>query len=226
MHVFSYSTMINKSTLTFLKKLKKNNHRDWFHANRESYAVASADFRAFIALLLVEFTKMNPKLDGLQLKDLVFRINRDVRFSANKAPYKTNFGAYLAQGGKKAGRAGFYIQVEPGNSFIAGGCWMPPAPQLKSIRQEIDYNLDDFNSILGGKSFKKQFGELSDCRLKTNPKGYDKSNPAINHLRQTSFIVEQVLEDDDLLAPSLTKQCVSAYQAMLPFLEFLNRSDD
>lgn len=218
--------MISKSTLTFLRKLKRNNHREWFHANRDSYDVASADFRSFVSALLKECSAANPKLAGLLPKDVVFRINRDVRFSANKEPYKTNFGASLNEGGKKSGKAGFYIQIEPGNSFIAGGCWMPMAPQLKAIRQEIDYNLESFNSILSEKSFKKQFGTISDCRLKTVPKGYDRSNPAIDHLRQTSFIVERELDDDQLSSPTLVKDCVSAYRAMLPFLDFLNTAND
>ncbi len=218
--------MISKSTLTFLRKLKRNNHREWFHENREDYDAASADFRSFIASLLTECAAINPKLAGLLPKDVVFRINRDVRFSANKDPYKTNFGASLNEGGKKSGKAGFYIQIEPGNSFIAGGCWMPMAPQLKAIRQEIDYNLDAFNAILSDKSFKKQFGTISDCKLKTVPKGYDRSNPAIDHLRQTSFIVERVLDDDQLTASALTKQCTTAYRAMLPFLDFLNTAND
>jgi uncharacterized protein (TIGR02453 family) len=214
--------MLAKSTFDFLKKLRKNNHRDWFHAHRDDYEAAKDDFRAMVAKLLEDLTRVNGRLAGLEVKDLVFRINRDVRFSANKDPYKTNFGAYFVEGGKKSGKAGLYLQVEPGNCFMAGGCWMPPAPQLKSIRQEIDYNLESFNGILKEKSFRKWFVEMSDCRLKTVPKGYDKSNPAIDHLRQTSFIVERSFDDKETMMPAFNKDCVSAYKSMLPFLTFLN----
>lgn len=214
--------MLSKSTIDFLKKLKKNNHREWFHANRDTYEAAKEDFRGMVAKLLNEFSAHNSKLAGLEVKDLVFRINRDVRFSANKDPYKNNFGAYFVEGGKKSGKAGLYLQVEPGNCFLAGGCWMPPAPQLRGIRQEIDYNLDQFNGILKEKSFRKLFGALSDCRLKTVPKGYDKGNPAIDHLRQTSFIVERVYVDQEVLQPAFIKDCTAAYKSMLPLLEFLN----
>ena len=214
--------MLAKSTFDFLKKLRKNNHREWFHTHRDDYEAAKDDFRAMVSKLLEDFTRLNSRLTGLEVKDLVFRINRDVRFSANKDPYKTNFGAYFVEGGKKSGKAGLYLQVEPGNCFMAGGCWMPPAPQLKSIRQEIDYNLESFNGILKEKSFRRLFGEMSDCRLKTVPKGYDKSNPAIDHLRQTSFIVERSYEDKEIMSPAFNKECVNAYKSMLPFLTFLN----
>ena len=214
--------MISKSTFDFLRKLKKNNHREWFQDHRADYEAAKDDFRTFVGGLLTEYTLLNGHLAGLEVKDLVFRINRDVRFSANKDPYKTNFGAYFAEGGKKSGKAGLYLQIEPGNSFIAGGCWMPPAPGLKAIRQEIDYNLNDFNSVLKDRNFKKSFGELSDCRLKTVPKGYDRSNPAIDHLRQTSFIVERSFDDKEVMHANFKKECVANYKAMLPFLSFMN----
>jgi len=215
-------TMLSKSTFDFLRKLKKNNNREWFHDHRDDYESAKDDFRGFVGSLLTEYALLNSRLSGLEVKDLVFRINRDVRFSNNKDPYKTNFGASFSEGGKKSGKAGLYLQIEPGNSFIAGGCWMPPAPQLKAIRQEIDYNLNDFNAILKDKNFKKSFGELSDCRLKTVPKGYDRSNHAIDHLRQTSFIIERSFDDKDVIAANFKKECTANYKAMLPFLAFMN----
>ncbi|MBK8413382.1 MAG: DUF2461 domain-containing protein [Bacteroidetes bacterium] len=136
--------MITKRTLDFLKALKKNNNREWFDVNRSKYEEAKADFEKFVETLLPLLSKENSKLKDLKVKDCVFRIYRDVRFSKNKDPYKTNFGAYFVEGGKKSSKAGYYIQIEPGNSFLAGGCWMPEAPVLKAIRQEIDYNLKDF----------------------------------------------------------------------------------
>ena len=99
---------------------------------------------------------------------------------------------------------------------------MPPAPQLRAIRQEIDYNLNDFNAILKDRNFKKCFGELSDCKLKTVPKGYDRANPAIDHLRQTSFIIERSFDDKDVIAANFKKECTANYKAMLPFLAFMN----
>jgi len=214
--------MLQLSTLAFLKALKKNNNREWFEKNRGKYELAKEDFEQFVGELIKELAKSNPALGGLKVKDCVFRIYRDVRFSKNKAPYKTNMGAYFVEGGKKSDKAGFYIQVEPGNSFIAGGCWMPQAPQLKAIRQEIDYNLPDFEKVIHEKSFKKLFGELSDMRLKTTPKGYDSSNPAITHLRQTSFIVETALDDKLFVSKTIVKKCGAVFTSMQPFLKFLN----
>lgn len=214
--------MLQLSTISFLKSLKKNNNREWFEKNRGKFELAKEDFEIFVAALLKELVKVNPALSNLKVKDCVFRIYRDVRFSKNKLPYKTNMGAYFVEGGKKSDKAGFYIQLEPGNSFIAGGNWMPEAPQLKSIRQEIDYNFADFEKILHAKSFKKLFGELSDSRLKTTPKGYDSTNPAIAHLRQTSFTAQMPVDDKIFMSKGLVKKCGSVYESVLPFLKFLN----
>jgi uncharacterized protein (TIGR02453 family) len=214
--------MLQLSTIAFLKALKKNNNREWFEKNRGKYELAKEDFEQFVGEVIKELSKSNPALGNLKVKDCVFRIYRDVRFSKNKAPYKTNMGAYFVEGGKKSDKAGFYIQVEPGNSFMAGGCWMPLAPQLKAIRQEIDYNLADFEKVIHEKSFKKLFGELSDTKLKTTPKGYDSSNPAIDHLRQTSFIAQTAIEDSLFVSKTLVKKCGTVYASMSLLLKFLN----
>jgi uncharacterized protein (TIGR02453 family) len=184
--------MISQSTLTFLRDIKKNNNREWFLENHARYLAAKDDFESVVDKLIKELAKVNPPLARLKVKDCVFRIYRDVRFSKNKTPYKTNFGAYFAEGGKKSVKAGFYIQLEPGASFAAGGSWMPEAAELKKIRQEIDYNHDDLIKLLKKPSFKKMF-ELADYKIKTSPKGYDISNPAIDHLRQTSFVASTAL---------------------------------
>lgn len=218
--------MLQQSTLDFLKLLKKNNNREWFDKNRSKYESAKDDFGQFVGALIPQLAKINPGLASLEVKDCVFRIYRDVRFSKNKAPYKTNMGAYFVEGGKKSPKAGFYIQMEPGNSFVAGGCWMPPAPQLKAIRQEIDYNLTDFKKIISATAFKKQFGDLSDMRLKTTPKGYNSENPAIDYLRQTSFIVETRIADKEFTSKTIVKNSAGIYKTMKPFLDFLNRAMD
>jgi len=218
--------MLQQSTLDFLKALKKNNNREWFEKNRTKYESAKDDYNDFVAALIPELAKVNPALAGLEVKDCVFRIYRDVRFSKNKVPYKTNMGAYFAQGGKKSVRAGFYIQVEPGACFMAGGCWMPQAPELKAIRQEIDYNLTDLNKILSAKTFKSQFKGLSDFKLKTTPKGYTADNPGIDFIRQTSFIVETGIDDRACTQKDFVKKCVAVYKTMYPYLQFLNRAMD
>ena len=130
--------MIEKSTIEFLNKLSKHNNRDWFEKNRPAYENAKNNFKEFIDGVLISTTKFDPAIKNLESKNCIFRINRDVRFSKNKAPYKNNFGASISPGGKKSFSAGYYIQVQPGASFIAGGMWQPPTLQLNAIRQEID----------------------------------------------------------------------------------------
>jgi len=214
--------MIQKHTLGFLRKLKNNNSRDWFHANKDLYNAAKENINDFTIQLIDELKKQNKNLSGLVPKDCVFRIFRDVRFSKNKDPYKTNFGVVISEGGRKSPLAAFYIQIEPKSSFIAGGCWMPDGATLKKIRQEIDYNYKDFKKIINSKKFKEMFGELADNRLKTTPKGYDKTNPAIDHLRLTSFVVTANLSDNVIADKDLIKECANTYKAMSPLLEFLN----
>lgn len=218
--------MIKASTILFLKALKKNNDREWFDKNRARYDEAKEDHRLFIEAVIKDFSKVNPKLKGLTAKECVFRIYRDVRFSKNKDPYKTNMGAGINPGGKKMEMAGAYIHIEPGKSFIAGGRWMPDAPTIKAIRQEIDYNLPKFKKIIFDKNFIKQFKTLEEEKLKTAPKGYPKDHPEIELLKYTSYIVSRELDDKLILSKDLIKELTVAYKTMLPFLEFLNEAVD
>lgn len=158
----------------------------------------------------------------------MFRINRDIRFSKDKTPYKAHFGASIKRGGKKTPFAGYYFHLEPGNrSFVGGGLWMPEAAGLKKLRQEIDYNWDDFNGIISNGAFKKIYGNLyagSDVKLTTVPKGYEKDNPAIEHLKLKSLIAETKLTDEELTKATLHKTTVTAFKTLLPFISFINRT--
>ncbi|HEX8517433.1 MAG TPA: DUF2461 domain-containing protein, partial [Bacteroidia bacterium] len=139
--------MIQRSTLEFLAKLKKNNTKDWFDKNRKEYDSAKENYKEFLAELILNISKFDPAVKSLEPKDCMFRINRDIRFSNDKTPYKTNIGASIAPGGKKSDSAGYYIHIQPGASFLAGGVWHPEPPQLNAIRQEIDYNMDEFRKL-------------------------------------------------------------------------------
>lgn len=217
--------MLSKSTLDFLKALKKNNNRNWFEKNRSRYENANEDVRQLTDKLISELSKVNPKLKVLAPKDCLFRIYRDVRFSKDKSPYKINMGASFNEGGKKAETAGLYFHVQPGNeSFIAGGRWEPSADHLKKIRQEIDYHTDEFVSILKNKTFKKYFPELGDYKLSRAPKDYSPDHPHIGLLKYTSYIVWRKMKDSDLLSRSLVKKSGEIYKVMFPFLNFLNRA--
>src|SRR5215471_19279536 len=141
--------MLQTSTLQFLKQLAKNNTKEWFDANRKKYDAAKADHMQSVQKIIDKFCKTDTTLSSLTAKDCLFRINRDIRFSKDKSPYKTNFGASINAGGKKRVQAGYYIHVAPGQNFVGGGIYMPTPEELKKVRQEIDYNFDDFKKLIG-----------------------------------------------------------------------------
>ena len=219
--------MINKTTLEFLAQLSKNNNKEWFDKNRPTYEIAKTNFKEFVDELILNVSKFFPSIKDLLAKDCIFRIYRDVRFSKNKDPYKNNFGAILAPGGKKSLSAGYYFQLQPTASFVAGGMWQPPSPQINAIRQEIDYNANEFKKIISNKKFKEYFGELpNEDKLKSVPKGYDKSHPEIELLKHKSFIVVHNLKDKDVLSRDLIKDITATFKVMHPFNSFLRRACD
>jgi uncharacterized protein (TIGR02453 family) len=221
--------MLEPQTLKFLKGLTKNNNKTWFDAHRAQYEAARIDFSNFVQLVIDHLQKKDPTITGLTSKDCLFRINRDIRFSKDKTPYKNNFGASIKRGGRKSIFAGYYFHCSPGTSFIGGGLWMPEPATLKKVRQEIDYNWDEFRSIITRNNFKKIFGDLyqqGDIKLSTVPKGYEKDNPAINYLKLKSFIAETTVSDDELTKSSLHRKTMAAFEALQPMLNFLNRAVD
>jgi uncharacterized protein (TIGR02453 family) len=219
--------MIQKAMFDFLNKLKKNNNKEWFDKNRPTYESAKKDFQTFINELIVSSSKFDASIKHLEAKNCMFRINRDIRFSNDKTPYKTNMGASISPGGKKSFSAGYYIHLQPGASFLAGGMWQPPAPQLNAIRQEIDYNSVEFKKIITNKDFKRYFGTLSDeDKLKTAPKGYDKIHPEIELLKHRSFIVVHNLKDKDVLSKGFLTHCTNVFKAMHQLTIFLRRACD
>jgi uncharacterized protein (TIGR02453 family) len=219
--------MLQPATLNFLKALKKNNSKEWFDKNRKTYEAAKADYTGFVQKVINEFGKKNPAYSSMLAKDCLFRINRDVRFSKDKSPYKTNMGAYFNPGGKKATTAGFYFHCEPGQAFMGGGLWMPMPPQLSKIRQEIDYNYADFKKILANKKFKAVYGDLSrsaEYTLVRLPKGYEADNPAGDYLKLKSFVALSPMKDTDLSSKDLVKKTVAAFEALQPLIHFINHA--
>lgn len=220
--------MLQESSAQFLKKLAKNNNKDWFDKNRKLYESAKADFTDLVNHLLREFSKKDTSLAMLTHKDCMFRINRDVRFSKNKEPYKSNMGAYFVKGGKKSNLAGYYFHFEPGGkSFVGGGLYMPEADQLKKVRQEIDYNWEEFRQIIGNKHFKKMYGELSredGMSLQREPKGYEKDNPAIDFIKLKSWVGMFPLTDAAITDKNLVKKIIEAFSTLQPMIHFLNRA--
>lgn len=219
--------MIDSSTIKFLTSLKKNNSKEWFDENRQRYTMAKDNYLDFVGEVLGRMKKIDASLADLEPKHCVFRINRDVRFSKNKAPYKTNMGASFSKGGKKVQCAGYYFHLEPGASFIGGGFWMPMAPELNKIRQEIDYGFEEFNTIINKKKFKTSFGSLSESeKLTRPPKGYEAENPAIELLKLKSFIVMKQVKDKELTDKQLANKVVDHFETMKPLVDFLNKAID
>lgn len=219
--------MFATSTIKFLKDLARNNNKPWMDDHRTVYLAAKEDFESFVSSLIKKTGPLNKDIGGLEVKNCVFRINRDIRFSKNKAPYKTNMGASLDRGGKKSIYAGYYFHLEPGKSFAGGGIWMPMAPELKKIRQEIDYSFDEFQKILSNKMFKAQYGQLDDSselKLTNLPRGYEKDNPAAEYLKLKSILALRSIPDADLTKPTLLTQTIKAFEALTPLLHFMNRS--
>jgi uncharacterized protein (TIGR02453 family) len=220
--------MIQPATLRFLKALTKNNHKDWFDQHRNEYETAKQNFRELVELIIREHGKKDSSIASLSSKDCMFRINRDVRFSKNKAPYKTNLGASIQAGGKKSMLAGYYFHLEPGGkSFVGGGLYMPEANQLQKVRQEIDYNWAEFTRILQAKSFIKTYGSLEKWEgmaLTREPKGYEKDNPAIEILKLKSWVATAPLTDQQITQPDLPKTILQCFSVLQPLLVFLNRS--
>jgi uncharacterized protein (TIGR02453 family) len=219
--------MLQASTLKFLKDLKKNNTREWFEKNRKNYESAKADIAGLVESIVQQFGRKDESIAHLTAKDCMFRINRDVRFSKNKAPYKTNMGAYLCSGGKKSPLAGYYIHIEPGGCFMGGGAYMGEPDVLKKIRQEIDYNWEEFSKIVHNKKFKGLYGELErgeGMSLSREPKGYEKDNPAIEYIKLKSWVATTELSDSDLTGKDLVKKITAAFETLQPLVMFLNRA--
>ncbi len=217
--------MLKQSTLAFMEKLAKNNNKVWFDKNRDAYQDTKEDFEQLVTKVLSGLAASDPTFKDQAAKDCIMRIFRDIRFSKDKTPYKTNLGAGFSKGGRKFEGAGYYLHIEPGNkSFVGGGVWMPEPPVLKAVRQEIDYNFDEFKKILADKKFRKFFKDVEGEQLKKLPQGYEADNPAIDYLKMKSFIVSCNFPDDVVTAKGFDKKVLEAYSAMAPFIAFLNRA--
>lgn len=215
--------MVSPIVLDFLKDLKDNNNREWFNENKKRYQDAKAAFDDFINRLIPRLREFDSSIDMITAKDCTFRIYRDVRFSKDKSPYKTNMGGYIARGGRKSQYAGYYVHLEPGQSFLAGGMYMPPPDLLKNIREEIYQNIDEFKSIIERKSFRETFGPFHDPdKLKNPPKGYDSDWPDVDLLKHKSYAVMHVVDDDKVVSGDYLDYAVVIFKELYPLNRFFN----
>jgi len=215
---------IKKSTLDFLTAIKSNNNRDWFIKNRPLYMNAKDNFESFVKEIINKLIEFEPIMKGLEVKSCVYRLNRDIRFSNDKSPYKSHFGAFIVRGGKKNGDkyAGYYFHIEPGKSIMAGGAYMPPSPWLSSIREKISEEPDELIKILNSKDFIRYFGKLDGEKLKTAPKGYPSNHPHIDLLRFKSYLVVNEVSDKVVLGNEFFNHVMNVFKAMKPLNDYLN----
>lgn len=210
-------THLDESVFRFLKALEKNNNRDWFAKNKAKYLEANEHFKA----LSEEINAGMQKQDNIE-KMKLFRIYRDVRFSKNKEPYKKSFAGGFSRAGR-ALRGEYYFHFQPGgNSMVGGGIWQPEASDLKRIREEIASDATPLLEIINSANFKKHFGKLEGEQLKTAPKGYPKDHPAIDLLRNKSFVVFKSFTDKEVETPGFTKEVLKYYQAARPFFDYMS----
>lgn len=214
--------MITENILAYLQKLSANNNREWFHANKAEYDTVKIEFETLIDLLISGISGFDKDITGLTAKECIFRIFRDVRFSKNKLPCKTNFGGYIAKNGRKGGYAGYYFHIEPEKSFVAGGLWCPGSPRLKAVRTEIFENTQEFKKIIEKKSFQQRFGQIEGEKLKMAPKGFPKDWSDIELLKFKSFNTVRYLKDSELMEDNFVETILKDFKTMYDFNHYLN----
>lgn len=219
--------MMTKEALQFLNDLIANNNTDWMHTNKKRYENYKKDYHHFIASILAEMKPLDTSLEPLEVKNCTFRINRDIRFSKDKSPYKTNMGVWLTQNKFNKNSPGYYIHYEKGNCFIAGGVWCPEPLELKKIRKEIAFFYEDLESIVTDKGFQSTFKQIDrdeNTVLKKAPKDFDANHPAIEFLKLKSFTASQKI-DDNLFTDNNFSQIIAKKLIVLkPLNDFLSRA--
>lgn len=215
--------MLQSSTLQFLKTLNKNNNREWFNENKQLYVAAQQNVIQFVENLIEEMAKFDDEILKIDPKKAVFRIYRDTRFSKDKIPYKNNFGAGLGMG--KGNRiSGYYLHIEPGKSFLAGGVYQPEASVLKEIRKEISLNPKEFLKILDQTEFRNNFRGLSvESKLKRVPNDFEKEDPMAEFLKLKNFIVTHPVSDEELLHGNATENFADIFKTIKPLNDFLEK---
>lgn len=217
--------MLSKESLQFIDDLTLNNNRDWFLDHNKRYETFKADYQNLVAEFLEAMKPLDPSLELLEVKNCTFRINRDIRFSKDKTPYKNHLGVWMSSGVKGANRAGYYIHIGKTESFLAAGCYSPEADDLKKIRKEIAFFYEDLEEIVHEKSFKTIFGSLDTTNsLKNAPKDYEKDHPAIEFLKLKSFVATQKFDYKEATKPNFVKDTVAKLIVLKPLNDFINRA--
>lgn len=214
------AAIINHTTLKFLKDLSANNKRDWFNAHKDVYLEAQGNMIAFVEELMAEMNK-HDVLENESGKKSLYRIYNDVRFSKDKSPYNPRFAFSLRRAGKFR-RGGYYMNINPGNSFLACGFFAPNPEDLKRIRQDIDLNYKDWKKLLNSKNIRKNFGTLRGDTLASAQRGFSADHPAIGLLRHKQFILRHDFSDKEVLSGDFLKEANRIFRSVRPFFDHMS----
>ena len=214
-----------KQIFNFLAQLQVYNDRNWFNEHKDEYNEARTTFETFVDALILPLSQLDTSIGTVTAADCMFRIYRDIRFSNDKTPYKTHFSAFIANGGRKTRMAGYYIHLQPDESFLAGGIYAPDPVTLESIRNAIYHNPDEIRRILDDKNFKKLFPTLShEEKLKNPPKGYPKDFKEIELLKNKHFVTHHALDNGFFLQENVVERLMEILKVQYPLNEFLNKA--
>lgn len=208
--------------LKFLTELKENNNREWFNSNKERYNMLRHEFTIFVQILIEKISEFDKEIGNLKPEYCIFRIYRDIRFSNDKTPYKTNFGAFIAKGGRKLERAGYYVHFEPGDCFLAGGIYRPSTDILKKIRNEIFYNIEDFLKIINDKNFIIHFKTIDGEKLSKVPAGFPSDFKYSELLKFKSYNIIYDMDNKFLSDSNFIDRVCYIFKLMYPFNRFIN----
>jgi len=208
----------------FLQKLSQNNSREWFNENKSQFEKIKKEFDDFVNKLIPKIHSIDSRIGQITAKECVFRIYRDVRFSLNKDPYKTHFGAYISNAGRKSVFAGYYLHLQPGSSFLAAGAYTPTPQNLHEIRYEIMENINEFKKIINDAKFTRYFSKIGGEQLKIPPKGFPKDFPDIELLKFKSYEIMHNLDESMINSDKFVEYILDLVKIALPYNTFMNRA--
>jgi uncharacterized protein (TIGR02453 family) len=207
---------LDKSLLKFLKDLNKNNNKPWFDTNKDQYQKVLGEYNFFVESIAEDLRKNDMIADIKK-----FRIYRDVRFSKDKTPYKNNFGTGFTRM-TSALRGGYYLHIQPGESFAGGGFWAPEPQDIKRIRQEFSIDTQTILKIEKEKNFKKYFGTIQGEGLKNVPKEFDANLPTAELIKKKQWIVMRPFSDEETLDKNFKKEVIKTFEAMRPYFDYMS----
>ena len=215
---------ISSVVFDFLTAIEQNNSREWFQQNKNQYYIALKNVQEFITQVIAGISVFDYSVSSQHAKDCIFRIYRDIRFSHDKTPYKTHFGAYIAQGGRKGGNAGYYVHIQNNASFLVGGLWSPESSVLKKIREEIYYAPAELAAIIENKTFQSTFGTLiEEGSLKNAPKNYSVDFQYIHLLKYRHFCAEKAVANAEVTSANFLEECLKILEVSAPLVKYMNK---